>query len=203
MVNGRFIMLNKKLVACFIGLLFVGACSRYSSKPFKTIESRSAVEKNNIRLNAKKLSAQDSEYYFSCDLTKANKQLWIREIFPAYKIIHLSIYNDSANTQILDAEYLNLSLIETYRITDKIEYNVNFWIGADNFHSALVASTQRQNVRDTLRSKFLQSDSVVQIAPHTKYNVFLPFSIDASTSDLSLVLINQTTGEKTVFDIVL
>lgn len=192
-------MLNKKLVACFIGLLFVGACSRYSSKPFKTIESRSAVEKNNIRLNAKKLSAQDSEYYFSCDLTKANKQLWIREIFPAYKIIHLSIYNDSANTQILDAEYLNLSLIETYRITDKIEYNVNFWID----DSALTASIQRQNVRDTLRSKFLQSDSVVQIAPYTKYNVFLPFSIDAFTSDLSLVLINQTTGEKTVFDIVL
>ena len=199
MVNGRFIMLNKKLVACFIGLLFVGACSRYSSKPFKTIESRSAVEKNNIRLNAKKLSAQDSEYYFSCDLTKANKQLWIREIFPAYKIIHLSIYNDSANTQILDAEYLNLSLIETYRITDKIEYNVNFWID----DSALTASIQRQNVRDTLRSKFLQSDSVVQIAPYTKYNVFLPFSIDAFTSDLSLVLINQTTGEKTVFDVVL
>lgn len=192
-------MLNKKLVACFIGLLFVGACSRYSSKPFKTIESRSAVEKNNIRLNAKKLSAQDSEYYFSCDLTKANKQLWIREIFPAYKIIHLSIYNDSANTQILDAEYLNLSLIETYRITDKIEYNVNFWID----DSALTASIQRQNVRDTLRSKFLQSDSVVQIAPYTKYNVFLPFSIDAFTSDLSLVLINQTTGEKTVFDVVL
>lgn len=66
-----------------------------------------------------------------------------------------------------------------------------------------MASTQRQNVRDTLRSKFLQSDSVVQIAPYTKYNIFLAVSIDASTGDLSLVLINQTTGEKTVFDIVL
>ena len=184
----RHALLGFLLIACIV---FFQACGKYTPRAFNTL-SRSSNKKT-LNVVAHQLTSSESKDYFNIDVTKPSGMYF--SSWPGYQAIHISIENNTKDPYVFRADRINGPLAYWYEVWEKIQEPFeNAFNNLDDRYATI------KTIEKDIKTKTFNSDDTQVILNGRTFNTFLFIPKTAECFYLSLVLINERTGEEKVFE---
>ena len=177
-------------------------------KPFNKLQA-TGITKNNVTIAARKLSSEESSYYFGADMSKKTgwftqgAEISFKNIFytkyPPYHAIHVVIKNKSQDAYVFNGNDVSLPLEPYNNVWAKIRACTIPEVVDPGSYLYWVSCFDR-TAKD-IKNKLFDRTSSVIIKPCGRLNKFLFVPKSSDISSFSITLCNETNKEKDVFDL--